>query len=70
MPSGIARTEEDMKRVLSDFTLAVFGCFVGNAFYVNTIGDPNDYHLVRTVCFAVFFGTALFLLRKYVRPVS
>jgi hypothetical protein len=70
MPPGIARAEEDMKRGLSDFALAALGCFVGNAVYVNTIGDPNDYHLVRTVCFSVFFGTALLLLRKYVRPVS
>ncbi|MCL6482755.1 MAG: hypothetical protein I4O49_01025 [Janthinobacterium lividum] len=44
--------------------MTALGAIFGNLLYAHTLGDPTDYHWMRTFMSAIFSATGFVLLRK------
>jgi hypothetical protein len=54
-----------MKEIFSTYVSVALAGIAGNVLYVQTLGDPTDYHWLRSFVFSAFFAAAWVLLRKY-----
>jgi len=54
-----------MKTLFRTCIALALGAILGNVLYVHTLGDPGDYHWMRSFVFAAFFAAVLVLRRHF-----